>query len=103
MLQEIAKASEKLLGAMKMTGKEKLLSKRILATLLAGAVLGVCNLMPVHAANSGGTWSGESWTKDDEYIGDKSPTGSTVVIAEDNSGKEFMVVKIIGQLLQIIQ
>ena len=43
--------------------------------------------MPVYAANSGGTWSGESWTKDDEYIGDKSPTGSTVVIAEDNSGK----------------
>ena len=70
-----------------MAGKEKLLSKRILATLLAGAVLGVCNLMPVYAANSGGTWSGESWTKDDEYIGDKSPTGSTVVIAEDNSGK----------------
>ena len=72
---------------MKMAGKEKFLSKRILATLLAGAVLGVCNLMPVYAANSGGTWSGESWTKDDEYIGDKSPTGSTVVIAEDNSGK----------------
>ena len=70
-----------------MAGKEKFLSKRILATLLAGAVLGVCNLMPVYAANSGGTWSGESWTKDDEYIGDKSPTGSTVVIAEDNSGK----------------
>ena len=70
-----------------MAGKEKLLSKRILATLLAGAVLGVCNLMPVYAANSGGTWSGESWTKDDEYIGDKSPTGSTVVISEDNSGK----------------
>lgn len=44
--------------------------------------------MPVHAANSGGTWSGESWTKDDEYIGDKNPTGSTVVIAEDNSGKK---------------
>ena len=51
MLQEIAKASEKLLGAMKMTGKEKLLSKRILATLLTGVVLGVCNLMPVYAAN----------------------------------------------------
>ena len=48
-----------------MTGKEKLLSKRILATLLTGTVLGVCNLMPVYAANSGGTWSGESWTKDD--------------------------------------
>lgn len=71
-----------------MTGKEKLLSKRILATLLTGTVLGVCNLMPVYAANSGGTWSGESWTKDDEYIGDKNPTGSTVVIAEDNSGKK---------------
>ena len=28
-----------------MAGKEKFLSKRILATLLAGAVLGVCNLM----------------------------------------------------------
>ena len=33
-----------------MTGKEKLLSKRILATLLTGTVLGVCNLMPVYAA-----------------------------------------------------
>lgn len=64
-----------------MTGKEKLLSKRILATLLAGAVLGVCNLMPVYAANSGGTWSG------DEYIGDNNPNGSTVVIDENNSGK----------------
>ena len=64
-----------------MTGKEKLLSKRILATLLAGTVLGVCNLMPVYAANSGGTWSG------DEYIGDNNPNGSTVVIDEDNSGK----------------
>lgn len=64
-----------------MTGKEKLLSKRILATLLAGTVLGVCNLMRVYAANSGGTWSG------DEYIGDNNPNGSTVVIDEDNSGK----------------
>lgn len=86
-----------------MTGKEKLLSKRILATLLTGTVLGVCNLMPVYAANSGGTWSGESWTKDDEYIGDKNPTGSTVVIAEDNSGKKFMAVGMIRRLLQIIQ
>ena len=80
-----------------MTGKEKLLSKRILATLLTGTVLGVCNLMPVYAANSGGTWSGESWTKDDEYIGDKNPTGSTVV------GKKFMAVGMIRRLLQIIQ
>ena len=64
-----------------MIGKEKLLSKRILATLLAGAVLGVCNLMPVYAANSGGTWHS------DEYIGENNPNGSTVVIDENNSGK----------------
>lgn len=36
-------------------------------------------------------------------IGDKNPTGSTVVIAEDNSGKKFMAVGMIRRLLQIIQ